>query len=87
MGCWWNNAKIHCGMALVISHPLYPSQWYLDWLQSLGYETNEQQAFREHFMIITQILFFPNSNKITLSGPQFTFSISGDKVVRDRCKY
>jgi len=86
-GCWWNNQKLHCGMALVISHPLSPSQWYLDWLQLLGYETSKQQAYRDHFMIINQMLLFPNSNEITLSGPQFTTSISGDKVVCDRCKY
>jgi len=83
-GVWWNNEKIKCGMALKVSHPCYPSLWYLKKLQDLGYleSIDNVNYYRDHYMIISKIFLFPKSGEIVLTGPQFQYHTNNDEEIR-----
>jgi len=87
-GVWWNKAPIKRGMALKISHPLYPAKWYLDNLQEQGYNVNNANHFRDHYMKVEDIILFHNG-EVVLVGPQFTYQTkrNGFEDVRNNLGY
>jgi len=71
-------------MALKISHPLYPSKWYLGKLSNLGFDVTRGRYFRDHYMIVADIYLFPTSTEVVLIGPQFTYHSRDGNTLDDR---
>jgi len=85
-GVWWKKQKIKRSMGLKISHPLYPSLWYLERLVKKGFlaSTEGVQSFRDHYMVVEEIFLLPSCGEIIIVGPQYTYQLIGEHIRRSR---
>jgi len=85
-GLWWQMTKIKRGMALQISHPLYPTEDFFLKMKNQQKPCPNWKAktggYRPEYMTITEI-FQKETGEILVFGDNFTIHEKRKKVIED----